>query len=124
MSEKDPWQCYGPPEMDDGSWIVLGAEIIPLPAHKCPDKCPDWIVKGLPKEPIPHDMPVFMIDQIITMQNGRKRAIFYMVDAPLKRASRDVVDIKEKWRPAPPPLQDEPIVESVVLSRYKRPPVI
>ena len=123
MSEKDPWQCYGPPEENDGSWIVLGAEIIPLPSNKCPDGLPDWEVKHLPKDPTPHDMPVFVIDQLIAMQNGRKRATFYMVQAPSRRATRDIMELREKWRPAPPPLPDEP-EEPVILSRYQRKPLI
>jgi hypothetical protein len=83
---------------------------------------PDWVVKGLPKDPTPYDMPVFVIDQIITMKNGKKRATIYRAQAPATRAIRDFLDLKEKWRPAPP-LPDEP-EEPVFLSRYKRPPVI
>jgi len=68
-------------------------------------------------------MPVFVIDQILTMKNGRKKATFYMAQAPSRRATRDIEEIKEKWRPSPPPVPNEP-EEPVVLSRYKRTLVI
>lgn len=120
MPEKNPWEIYSGLR---GDWVVLGAEVIPLPPDRCPDQVPDWVVKHLPKDPTPYDMPVFVIDQIISMKNGRKKATIYLTSAPATRATRDVADLKEKWRPAPPPLSDEP-EEPVILSRYKRPPVI
>lgn len=122
MPEKDLWHyCDSLPA--DGSWVVLGAEIIPLPPNKCQDQLTDWVVNGLPKEPTPYEMPVFVIDQILKMNNGRKKATFYMAQAPSRRATRDIEEIKEKWRPVPPPIPDEP-EEPVILSRYKRAPVI
>jgi hypothetical protein len=120
MPEKNPWEIYSGLR---GDWVVLGSEIIPLPPDRCPDQVPDWVVKNLPKEPTPYDMPVFFIDQIISMKNGRKKATIYLTSVPATRATRDVADLIEKWRPAPPPLPDEP-EEPVILSRYKRPPVI
>lgn len=120
MPESNPWEIYS--ELR-GDWVTLGVEIIPLPASECPDRIQDWVVKHLPKEPTPHDMPVFFIDQIISMKNGRKKATIYMMSAPGIRATRDVEDIREKWRPAPPPLPEVP-EEPVILSRYKRKHVI
>ena len=124
MAEKDPWQYCKSIIEGDTSWVVLGAEIIPLPAHKCPDQIPDWSVNGLPKEPTPYQMPTFVIDQIITMQNGRKRATIYMAQAPSRRATRDILEIACRWRPAPPSAQPVEPEEVVVLSRYKRAPII
>lgn len=120
MSERNPWEIYS--ELS-GDWVTLGAEIIPLPPNRCLDQVPDWVVKNLPKDPTPYDMPVFFIDQIISMKNGRKKATIYLMSAPATRATRDVADILEKWRPAPPQQPDEP-EEPVILSRYKRKPVI
>jgi hypothetical protein len=122
MPKKDPWKCYGP-QVEEDSWIILGAEIIPLPPNRCPDLIPDWVVKGLPKDPTPYDMPVFVIGKIIMRWDGRKRVTIYKVQSPATRAIRDFLELKEKWRPAPPPLSDES-EEPVILSRYKRPPVI
>jgi hypothetical protein len=122
MSEKDPWQCYEP-SVESGDWIVLGAEIIPLPPNRCQDLIPDWVVKGLSKDPTPYEMPIFVIDQLSTTRGGRKRVTIYKAQAPATRATRDLIDLKEKWRPAPPPIPDEP-EEPVILSRYKRKPVI
>lgn len=119
MPEKDPWEIYN----GLGDWVALGAEIIPLPPDRCPDQIPDWVVNELPKNPTPYHMPVFLIDQIVRMKSGRRKATFYMVSCPAIRATRDLVDLEEKWRPAPSPLPDEPD-EPVILSRYKRKPII
>lgn len=123
MAEKDLWgYCENLP--DDGSWVVLGAEIIPLPMHKCLDGVPDWVLSGLPKEPTPYEMPVFVIDQLLSMKNGRKRVTLYMAQSPSRRGTRDMEEIKEKWRPVPPPLVPIEPEEPVITSRYKRAPVI
>jgi len=119
MPEKDHWEIYN----GLGDWVILGAKVIPLPPEKCPDQVPDWVVKGLPKNPTPYHMPVFLIDQMIRMKNGRRKATIYMVSSPTIRLTRDLVDLEEKWRPAPPPIPEEP-GNPVVLSRNKRDPVI
>lgn len=123
MPEKDPWEAYGFTAGDeDGAWIVPGAEIIPLPSDRCPDKIADWVIKGQPKNPTPYDMPVFVIERIFSIGRGYKKVGIYMVSSPATKATRDFVDIKDKWRPAPGP-EPEP-EEPVILSRYERPPVI
>jgi hypothetical protein len=124
MPEKDPWKAYEFQSGDeDGGWIALGVEIIPLPASMCPDHVSDWTTPGLPKDPTPYNMPVFVIDQITTMKNGRRRVTIYKAFAPSIRATRDFIDIKDKWRPAPDPQPEEP-EQPVILSRYQRKPVI
>ena len=121
MPEKDPWDVCKLPD-ESGAWVVPGIEIIPLPLDRCPDKVPDWFVLGQPKNPTPYDMPVFVIERIITYKSGRKKVAIYEAARPANRASRDIFAIIEKWRPAPgePPEPEEP----QILSRYERPPVI
>jgi len=120
MPEKDPWEAYGFTAGDeDGAWIVPGAEIIPLPDSKCPDHVADWTIPRQ-KDPTPYDMPVFVIDRIITFKNGRRRVFIYMSGAPSIRADRDLEDIKDKWRLSPGPEPEPEIQEPVILSRYER----
>lgn len=123
MPEKDPWTDYGLTAGDeDGAWIVPGAEIIPLPADRCPDKVADWSVLRQVKNPTPYDMPVFVVERIFSVGKGYRKVTLYMAMSPATKVTRDFVDIKEKWRPAPgePPELEEP----KILSRYERKPVI
>jgi len=124
MPEKDPWEAYKITAGDeDGAWVVPGVEIIPLPSNRCPDKSSDWYVLGQVKNPTPYDMPVFVVEKIMTYKNGRRKVIIYEATHPANRASREFVDIQEKWRPAPGP-EPEETEEPKILSRYERPPVI
>jgi hypothetical protein len=123
MPEKDPWANYGFTAGDeDGAWIVPDAEIIPLPADRCPDKIADWTFMRQLKNPTPYDLPVFIVESITTYKGGRRKVNIYEAMRPASKASRDFIDIQEKWRPAPgePPEPEE----TKILSRYERPPVI
>jgi len=122
MSEKDPWEGYSLSVDEEMAWAVPGARIIPLPAERCSDRLPDLVIK-LPKNPTPYDMPVFVVDKILVGKYGRTKYVLYMEDSPGMKIERPLVDIQEKWRPAPEPQEEEP-EDPVILSRYERKPVI
>jgi hypothetical protein len=94
---KDPWKSP-----KDESWIAVDKKVIPLP----PDKVfggADWVCRGLPANPTPYDMPVFIIYRIRVTGNGVKYVDIHLEGDPKVEASRWSGDIKQKWRPAPKP---------------------
>lgn len=121
MPESDPWAEYLKVE-ENLAWAEPGSRIIPLPAGRCPDRITDWVTKNLPKNPTPYDMPVFVVEKIVVGRHNLTYYVIHMESCPAIRVSRPYLDIQEKWRPAPKPIEDEG--DPVILSRYERPPVI
>jgi hypothetical protein len=119
---KDPWAAP-----KDEKWIAVGKEIIPLPPDKTPFGEVDWVCSKLPTNPNPHDMPVFVINDIQVTGNGTRMIHFHVVGSPQKKAARWSIDIKNKWRPAPKPISDKPKKEKKVKApptRFEREDVI
>ncbi len=98
---KDPWKAP-----KDDSWIAVESKIIPLPASRTTTifpEGPDWVCTNLPANPTPYDMPVFVITDIQRLPNGNHLIHFQREGNPKIKTTRWLLDIREKWRPAPKP---------------------